>query len=126
MRRPILLLAILALLLPTAGLRAQDARDADVRDELRALVTDGGAAEADRRTVAEFLNRDAVERAAARGSIDLERLRDGVGTLGADEAQRLADRVRVVEDQLAGGDTFVITSTTVIIALLVIILIIVA
>jgi hypothetical protein len=68
MSRPILLLALLALLLTTAGLRAQEAGDADVRGELRALVTDGGAAEADRRTVADFLDRAAVERAAARGA----------------------------------------------------------
>lgn len=126
MNRPTIVLVLALLLAPVTGLQAQQAGDQTVEEELRALVSQGSEARSDRAAVADFLERDDVERAAAEGGIDLDRLKDGVATLGADEAAGLADRVEDVEDQLAGGDTFVITSTTIIIALLVIILIVVA
>lgn len=126
MRQMTLLLAFVTALSFGSDLQAQQAQDQEVRQELRALVTQGDEAEADRAAVAEFLERGDVERVAAQRGIDVDRLKDGVATLGSEEAGDLAERVREVQDQLAGGDTFVITSTTIIIALLVIILIIVA
>ena len=83
-------------------------------------------AEADRATVLRFLDRDDVRTVAADNGIDVERVERAVEASDAGTAADLAERVRDAEDQLAGGDTFVISTTTIIIALLVIILIIVA
>ncbi|HSG46630.1 MAG TPA: PA2779 family protein [Longimicrobiales bacterium] len=119
-------IAVLSLLLPATPLAAQEPEDHRVSQELREMLTHGNDARSDRAAIRDFLARDDVRRVAAERGIDLQRLESGVATLDAPEARTLADRVNDVEDQLAGGDTFVITSTTIIIVLLVIILIVVA
>lgn len=126
MHRLTLLLAFVAMLVPSTEAQAQDAGDLDVRSELRALVTEAEDAREHRTVVSDFLEREDVERVAEERGVDLERLKDGVATLGHGDASRLAERVQDVEDQLAGGDTLVITSTTIIIVLLVILIIAVA
>lgn len=131
MYRPTLFLALAAILSLGTEAQAQQTtteqtHDQEVRDELRSLVTGAEDARTDRAVVSDFLEREDVERAADDGGIDLERLKDGVGTLGNGDASRLAERVRDVENQLAGGNTIVLTSSTVIIILLVILVIAVA
>jgi len=126
MRHATAVLAITAALVTATPAQAQEAQ-APNQDVLRALVTTPSAAERDRAVVQRFLDRDQVKRAAQGAGIDLDRVKDGVATLGADQAGDLAQRVRDFDQQaLVGGDTFVISSTFVIIALLVIILVIVA
>lgn len=122
------ILAALAAIALAGPVQAQEATAADVRTELRALVTEQTPADRDRGAILDFLDRDDVEAAATGYGLDLEPLKDGVNTLGADEVRALAQRVGDTEDRLdqVGGDTFVISSTVVIIALLVIILVIVA
>lgn len=126
MKRLPILLAALALLLPATDVAAQQADEAQVRQELRTMVTQGDEARSDRAAVHDFLQRDDVKSVAAERGIDLERLESGVATLDDGEARTLANRVNDVDSQLAGGDSFVITSTTIIIVLLVIILVVVA
>jgi hypothetical protein len=126
MRRFAAVLAFATLVTLGTEARAQEAGDHPVEQELRGMVIDGDAATADRADIADFLEREDVQEAAAERGIDLERVKDGVRTLDAGEAASLAQRVQDVEERLAGGDTFVITSTTIIIILLVLILISVA
>lgn len=128
MKRTPLLLAALAALLVAAPVQAQDTGSADLEDELRSMVTDATPAEQNRAAVHSFLEREDVASAAEEYGIDLERLEDGVGTLGAEAAANLAERVEQTENQLdqVGGDTFVVSTTAVIIGLLIAILIIVA
>jgi hypothetical protein len=129
MNRLSIILALAATLCLAPGIRAQQTGShQDAEQELHTLV--GGrhaqGAAADRATVRRFLSRSDVGRVAAERGIDLDRLEEGVQALSPEEAGELANRVHDAQGQLAGGDTFVITSTTVIIALLIIILIIVA
>lgn len=129
MRRTYTLCATAVAVLALASeARAQEPRSAAVEGELRAMVAQPSAADADRATVRDFLGRDDVRATAERSGLDLERLRRGVETLDAGAAADLADRTRAVEDDLdqVGGDTLVISSTAIIIALLVIILVVVA
>lgn len=58
--------------------------------------------------------------------LDLEKMKSGVRALDEQASADLAKRVQDVQDDLVGGDTFVITSSTIIIILLIIILIVVA
>ena len=120
---------VLSLLALPGALNAQDAPAHDeVRTELREIAASPTSSQADRALLDGFLESSRVQEVAQGMGIDLGLLQDRVATLGADEANDLAERVRDAgqEAPLAGGDTFVITSTTVIIALLVIILVIVA
>lgn len=126
MHRLTLLLILVAMFAMSTEAQAQQTHDQEVRDELRSLVTGAEDARADRAALVDFLERKDVEHAAGEGGIDLERLKDGVGTLDNGDASRLAERVRDVEDQLAGGNTVVLTSSTVIIILLVLLIVAVA
>ena len=126
MRRLMMGLALAALTALPAALAAQQdpgARSADAT--LREMAARPSAAERDRATVASFLRRTDVRRAAEEHGIDARALQDGVATIGDAAAAQLAHRIRSEDDQAAhvGGDTFVISSTAVIVALLVIILI---
>jgi len=119
--------AFLALLLVLPGQLQAQQSTADAQAELRTLVSeDVSDASAERAAIADFLEREDVAEAARSGGIDLERVQAAVPALAEEDAQRVAERVEQVEDQLAGGDTFVISTTTIIIARLVVILIIVA
>lgn len=122
------LIAGLAALAIAVPVHAQDAGTTDVQAELRDMVTRPNTAEENRDAIRAFLARSDVEDAAASYGLDIERLEDGVGTMGAEAAANLATRVEQTEDQLdqVGGDTFVISTTAIIIGLLVVILIIVA
>lgn len=126
MKRFTVLLALVALFSLGGEVRAQEAGSQDVRQELRTLVAEESPADADRAEIADFLQREDVEQAAAERGIDLERVRAGVRTLDAGEAGTLAEKVRDVDAALAGGDTLVITTTTIIIILLILLIIAVA
>lgn len=126
MNRLTAILALAATFAVAPGLQAQEVQDDPVRQELHTLAAEGDQAQADRAAVADFLDRSDVQRVAAERGIDLERLEAGVRTMSAGQAASLAERVQDAEQDLAGGDTFVISTTTIIIALLIIIIIIVA
>ena len=122
MQRFTVALALIAAFGLATGVEAQDA-DADVRAELQTMVAEDGSTQADRAAVSDFLERDDVQQVAAENGIGMERLEGAVETLDGEQAATLAERVREVQAQLAGGDTLVISATTLIIVLLVLILI---
>ena len=122
MKRFTVALALIAAFGLATGVEAQDA-DADVRAELQTMVAEDGSGQADRAAVADFLEREDVQQVAAENGISMERLEGAVETLDGEQAATLAERVREVQAQLAGGDTLVISATTLIIVLLVLILI---
>lgn len=128
MKRTLIGLALTTSMLLPIPARAQEISAADIEWELRRMVAEPTEADHDREVVRDFLERDDVAEVASAHGVDVDRLKDGVQTLGVEESAALAQRVRDIQDQspLVGGDTFVITSTTVIIILLVIILIKVA
>ncbi len=126
MNRFTAMLALAATFAVAPGLQAQEVQQDPVRQEVHSLAAQGDDAQADRAVIADFLRRADVERVAAERGIDLEQLQAGVQTMTAGQAAAVADRVQDSQQDLAGGDTWVISTTTIIIALLIIIIIIVA
>lgn len=126
MRRTALAIALGAALLVPGQLVGQDATAQSVEHELRSMVVDDASGDLDREAVLEFLERDDVATVAEEHDLDLEKMKSGVQALDQEASADLANRVQDVQDDLVGGDTFVITSSTIIIILLIIILIIVA
>ena len=79
----------------------------------------------DRSTILEFLEREDAGSAAAGLGVDLQELGRGVLDMSDDDAARVADDVRSLEQALA-ADTITFTTTTLIIILLVVIVLILA
>lgn len=125
MRRTAMAIAVGAALLIPGQLMGQDAGAQSVEDELRSMVVEEPSDDLDREAVLDFLERDDVAAVAAEHDLDVEEMKDGVRALDDDASADLAKRVQEVQDDLVGGDTFVITSSTIIIILLIIILLIV-
>lgn len=121
MKRFTVALALIATFGLVTGAQAQEA-DTDLRAELQTMAAEDGSGEADRAVVSDFLERDDVQQVAAGNGISMERLESAVETLDGAQAATLAERVRQVQDQLAGGDTVVISVTTIIIVLLILVL----
>lgn len=126
MKRTALAMALGAALLVPGQLVGQDATAHGVEDELRSMVVEDASGDLDREAVLEYLERDDVATVAEEHDLDLEKMKSGVQALDQEAAADLAKRVQDVQDDLVGGDTFVITSSTIIIILLIIILIVVA
>jgi hypothetical protein len=85
------------------------------------------AAEQDRETVRQFLQRSDVRTVAGKYGIDLRRADTAVTTMNAADLASAAAQARAADQALAGGaSTVTISTTTIIIALLVLILVIVA
>ena len=80
--------------------------------------------QADREAIRTFLQNPAVKNLAERAGLPIEKADAAVSTLQGDELRQAAGQARVVNGQLAGGDTIVITTTTIIIILLLVILIV--
>jgi len=80
--------------------------------------------QADREAIRTFLQNPAVQGMAQKAGLSVEKAQAAVSTLQGDELRQAAGQARVVNDQLAGGDTIVITTTTIIIVLLLVILIV--
>jgi hypothetical protein len=123
--RPLLSLLTLPLLLVALATpaQAQQTGDQALTTELRELVAAPGPADEARATIQEFLADARVADAAADRGIDTQRLSDGVGTLGDDEALSLAERVEKMKGELVGGDTITISASAIIIVLLILILV---
>jgi hypothetical protein len=79
--------------------------------------------QADREAIRTFLQNPAVRGVADKAGLSVEKAEAAVSTLQGDELRQAAGQARVVNAQLAGGDTIVITTTTIIIILLIVILI---
>ena len=105
--------------------RAQETSTTDLESELRMMVAEPTAADLDRQTVRDFLERDDVREAVETSGMDAERLEARVATLEGEKLTELAERVRSMEQDgdLVGGSTIVISSTTLIIILLILILV---
>src|SRR3954467_13232820 len=85
------------------------------------------AAEQDRETVRQFLQRSDVRTVAGKYGIDLRRADTAVTTMNAADVASAAAQARAADQALTGGaSTVTISTTTIIIALLVLILVIVA
>ena len=98
----------------------QQVLDAAVQQQVR-------AADRDRDTVRQFLERGDVKAVAGRYGIDLRRAETAVATTNAEELASIATQARAADESLAGGaSTVTISTTTIIIGLLVLILLIVA
>jgi hypothetical protein len=117
-------LLIVATLLSVGELRAQESSPTDYESQLRAMVAEPAAHAPDREVLREFLDRAHVADVVAEYGLDLERLRAGVNTLGADAVSDLSRHVRDMGEaaDLVGGSTVVISTTTIIIVLLLLIL----
>ena len=61
---------------------------------------------------------------AAKAGLSVEKADGAVSTLQGDELRQAAGQARMVNGQLAGGDSITITTTTLIIILLIVILIV--
>lgn len=117
-----LILAVLALVVAPAGIRAQEAHVVDEVDLRQAVARDGERATADREAIREVLARPDVEAVAERMGLDLEDARSALPTLSDEEAFLLAERARQVDDHLAAGqESFTISTTWIIIGLLILI-----
>jgi hypothetical protein len=79
--------------------------------------------QADREAIRTFLQNPTVRGVADKAGLSVEKAEAAVSTLQGDELRQAAGQARVVNSQLAGGDTIVITTTTIIIILLIVILI---
>ena len=79
--------------------------------------------QADRDAIRTFLQNPAVRGVADKAGLSIDKAEAAVSTLQGDELRQAAGQARVVNSQLAGGDTIVITTTTIIIILLIVILI---
>jgi hypothetical protein len=79
--------------------------------------------QADREAIRTFLQNPAVRGVADKAGLSVDKAEAAVSTLQGDELRQAAGQARVVNAQLAGGDTIVITTTTIIIILLIVILI---
>jgi hypothetical protein len=79
--------------------------------------------QADREAIRTFLQNPTVRGVADKAGLSIEKAEAAVSTLQGDELRQAAGQARVVNGQLAGGDTIVITTTTIIIILLIVILI---
>jgi hypothetical protein len=98
----------------------QQVLDAAVQQHVR-------AADRDRDTVRQFLQRGDVREVAGRYGIDLRRAESAGATMDAGELASIAAHARAADESLAGGaSTVTISTTTIIIGLLVLILLIVA
>lgn len=128
MRRTPIALSLFALLSIAPAVAAQDAGRQTVEQELRTMTAGETTTERQRANLDAFLDRDDVIATAAERGIDLDGVRDGVATLDDAAVASLTSRIAeaVGDEDLVGGDTFVVTSSTVIIILLVIILIVVS
>lgn len=117
-----MIVALLALIAVPAGLRAQDAHVVDEAELRHAVAADADRAEADREAIRDVLARSDVQAVAERMGLDLEEARSALPTLSDEEASRLAERARQVDDQLAAGqESFTISTTWIIIGLLILI-----
>lgn len=107
---------------------AQDSTFQSMNDEIGAMLTAPKTADVDRAEIRDFLDRADVSATAETYGIDLDRVRDRVGTLEADDAADLSNRIREAQDEPAqvGGDRLVISATALTLILLVVILVVVA
>jgi hypothetical protein len=81
--------------------------------------------EADREAIRTFLQNPAVRSVADKAGLSIDKADAAVSTLQGDELQRAAGQARMVNSQLAGGDSITLNTTTIIIILLIVILIVV-
>jgi hypothetical protein len=81
--------------------------------------------QADRDALRTFLRNPTVQGVASKAGLSVTKAEAAVSTLQGDELRQAASQARVVNDQLAGGDTVVISTTMIIIILLIVILIVV-
>jgi len=79
--------------------------------------------QADRETLRTLLQNPAVRGIADKAGLPINKAEAAVSTLQGDELRQAAGQARVINSQLAGGDTIVITTTNIIIILLLVILI---
>ncbi len=116
----------LGVLLAAADAGAQEAsasnRHAQAFESIAAAHSEAAAARQDIRRV---LSRDEVASVARKAGLDLESARNGVELLEGEELDRMRRAALDAEEQLAGGDTIVISTTALIIGLLVLIIILV-
>src|SRR5260221_9327659 len=79
--------------------------------------------QADREAIRTFLHTSAVKDIAAKAGLSVDRAEAAVSTLQGDELRQAAGQARIVNGQLAGRSTPVISIPTIIIILLLLILI---
>jgi hypothetical protein len=82
--------------------------------------------QADREAIRTFLQNQAVRDVAAKAGLSIDKAEAAVPTLQGDELRQAAGQARVINDQLAGGATIVISTWTIIIILLIVIILILA
>ncbi len=126
MRTTSITLSVLVLLLASAtGAWAQESRVVQP-EELRAAVTErANEVEAEREQLRAILERADVQEVADRQGIDLERIRNGVGTLSASQLQQVMPLVRTIAGDHVGGQVLNISAATLIVVLLLVILLVI-
>jgi hypothetical protein len=81
-------------------------------------------ADADRQAIRQLLANRHVQEVAQRAGLDVSVAARGVDQLAGQELEDLAARARLVNADILGGDTIVISATTIIIVLLIIVVLI--
>ena len=79
--------------------------------------------ESDRAALRTFVQNPLVRNVATKAGLSIDKAEAAVSTLQGDELRDAAERARVVNDRLAGGDTLIISTTLIIIILLIVILV---
>ena len=126
--RPVLVLLVAGLLVPTAvWAQTSPAHVVDHAAIDQMLTARADAARADRDAIHQLLQRPEVSEIAGRFGLSVERADQAVNTLDGDQLHQVANQARQAQQDLAGGaSTVVISTTTIIIALLVLLVIILA
>ena len=117
--------AVLAVVLTASTAFAQQAHVINKSALDQAVQQRVSQEQADREAIRTFLQNPTVQGMAQRAGLSVEKADAAVSTLQGDELRQAAGQARLVNSQLAGGDTIVITTTTIIIVLLLVILIVV-
>ena len=117
--------ATLAVTLTATSAFAQQAHVIDKSRLDQAVQQRVAQEQADRDALRTFLQNPTVQGVASKAGLSVAKAEAAVSTLQGDELRQAASQARVVNDQLAGGDTLVISTTMLIIVLLIIILIVV-
>ena len=117
---------ILALggLLAVAPLAAQQSPVVGTAEMDAALESRAGSVDADRAAVRRVLERPEVAQVADQFGVDIEDARAAVGALEGERLTQAAELSASVEQALAGGQTFSISTITLILILLLVIIVI--
>lgn len=117
-------IATLLVLGSTATATAQQTPEPAVQESVQLAQADTD--EVNRQYLRSFLERDAVQRVAGIGGVDMEDAMSGVLALEGERLEGAAAQARAIERELGAQDRISLSATTIIIVLLLLVIIIIA